>query len=242
MRIGAAFLSLLLAGCVGGHGSAQDAARHHKEARAFLHADGERQALRQAAIRRLAAVKEQIEQIAGELRPQLIVTMEAQPNGMVYFQEGRPTMAVSLGMIDLLGDDEDAYAALVGHELAHLYLKHGESRRSRGEKQDGESGLLAFALAVVGIPFGSTLADAASTVVSRSYSRDDEREADRLGLEYMMTAGFNPWGAVRLHEKLDAKGERALVPFLATHPTGAERVEAMRERARTAAPQSRDHR
>lgn len=175
----------------------------------------------------LLATYRKVVQAAGPIAPELLVAEGEAPNAYTFEAEGRPVIAVNLPLLALLGDDPDAVAALLGHELAHVYLRHQTRRQDRIREQENVSGLLGFLLSAAGVPFGATLVDAAATTVERSHSRDDEREADRLGVEFMRRAGFDPQGAVRLQEKLAAGGP-AILPFLATHPSGAERIEAMR--------------
>jgi predicted Zn-dependent protease len=182
------------------------------------------------AAQRLRALIEtfgKVAESAGPLRPELLVAEGDAPNAYALIDEGKSLIAVNLPMLALLGEDRDAMAALLGHELAHLYLRHQAQRRQRADEQDNMSGLMGLVLSVAGVPFGSMLADAVTTTVERGNARDEEREADRLGVDFMRRAGFDPAGAVRLQAKLAAGGE-ALLPFLATHPSGAERVEKMR--------------
>jgi hypothetical protein len=74
-------------------------------------------------------------------------------------------------------------------------------------------------------------------VVSSAYSRDEEREADRLGVDWMAAAGFDPEGALRLHERLLQSGGRGIpIPFLQTHPAGEERIARIRQQIAGLAP------
>jgi predicted Zn-dependent protease len=218
---------LALAGCASERPlhswRAQDLARLGEHGR-----DGDGSAA--AAARRLQLLIETYATVAaaaGSLRPELLVAEGDAPNAYALMDEGRPLIAVNLPMLALLGEDRDAMAALVGHELAHLYLRHQAQRRERASEQDSISGLLGFVLSAAGVPFGALLADSLATTAERGNTRDEEREADRLGVDFMRRAGFDPAGAVRLQEKLAAGGE-ALLPFLATHPSGVERIENMR--------------
>jgi len=183
------------------------------------------------SVRTLLDAKKRVEEAAAGPQAELIVTEGAQPNAFVYYDDGRPTIAANLAMLRLIGDDPDACAALVGHELAHLALRHREKRSARAREHENSAGLLGLALSAVGLPFGILLAEAATTVSERGYTRDDEREADELGLFYMRQAGFDPAGAIRLQQKLADAGGTTLLPFLSTHPSGAERIDAMRRLA-----------
>lgn len=160
--------------------------------------------------------------------PQFLVAEGRQPNAFAFFEAGRPTVVVTVGMFDLLADDEGAWAALLGHEMAHFALRHRERRAERREAAAAGSSLLGFGLTLLGVPFGGLVGNATSTAVERSYDRDEEREADRAGVALMLAAGYPADGAVRLQQALlDAAASTAL-PFFATHPGGRERVEDMR--------------
>ena len=174
-------------------------------------------------------IKERVEKVAGQLRIELMVSDSEEPNGFSMQFHNRNIIAVTAGMINLIGQDADAMASLIGHELAHLYLEHGKQRQSREEDRVVASTILSFALGMVGVPMGP--AELATTAVSNAYSRDEERDADRVGVEYMSQAGFDPCGAARLQEKLAVASSGAMLPFLSTHPGGAERVENMKKLA-----------
>lgn len=161
-------------------------------------------------------------------RPVLLVAEGSAPNAFVIHIRGRPHVVANLGMLALLADDEAAWAALYGHEFAHIQRRHREIRSERKASAQTTSDLIGLALSVAGVPLGDLIADSATTLVERGYSRDEEREADRLGVLAMKRAGYDPAGAIRLQEKLAAAGGGARLPFLSTHPGGEERVAAMR--------------
>ena len=82
----------------------------------------------------------------------------------------------------------------------------------------------------IGSPaFASVAADTSVALVDRAYSRDDEREADRIGLEYMRRAGFAETGAISLQQRLLTLRGGTSIPFLSTHPSGEERIENLRQ-------------
>lgn len=180
-------------------------------------------------VRNMIGIKNRVENAAGQIRIELLISDSEEPNGFSAEIHGKQIIGVTVGMINLIGQDADAMAALIGHELAHLYLEHGKQQQSREEDRVVTSVILGFALGMVGIPMGP--ADLATTAVSRSYSRDDERDADRVGVEYLSQAGFDPCGAVRLQEKLAVASSGSMLAFLNTHPANAERVENMKKLA-----------
>ena len=76
---------------------------------------------------------------------------------------------------------------------------------------------------------GNIVADAAGTLVERSFSRDDERDADRAGLDYARRAGLDARGALRLQQLLRSTQRDASFSFLSTHPSGQERIDSIRQ-------------
>lgn len=147
-----------------------------------------------------------------------------------------PIVGLNLGMIELLGDDRDAYAAVLGHEYAHLTLRHREARMGRESLRLLGTAALAIALGSRGMNHGAAdVANLTTQAISTTFSREEERDADRAGLRYAAAAGFDPYGAVRTWERMSAGGDRS-VPFLSSHPASAERVENMRRLAGELAP------
>jgi len=149
------------------------------------------------------------------------------------------TIACTRGiMLDI--DNEAELASLLGHEVGHVNARHTASRMSTqmiagalagiggavvGAKYGGEWGALAGGLGGAGV--GALLA---------SYSRDDERQADSLGMEYMTRAEYNPEGMARLMEMLNEQHDTepsALEVMFSTHPMSSERLATARKMANT---------
>lgn len=201
-----------------------------EQQRAVTNADGRPTPLIEGAYLRVAwaAAERMLRTMAPPDPPEILITDGVLPNAFAFTQDRRARIVANFGMLRLLGDDAAAWAALWGHELAHLVANHGQTRSERKAFARSASDLIGLALIVAGIPVGDMVADGASTLVERGYSRDEERAADRLGVEAMVRAGFDPAGAVRLQEALASAGAGAPLPFLSTHPGSAERVESMR--------------
>lgn len=181
-------------------------------------------------LQRILATEERIVRAAGDgPKPELVVLASRSVNAFAYVNGTQPTIAFSLGMIHLLSSDEDAWAALLGHELAHLRLDHIRVMKDRRDKAEVTSSVAAAILSVIGMPFASIAADATTALTDRAYSRDDEREADRVGLQYMRQAGFADSGAIKLQQRLLTTRGSAPIPFLSTHPSGEDRIEQLRQ-------------
>jgi len=133
------------------------------------------------------------------------------PGGPIY---------VFRGLLDLLGDDDDALACIIGHEIGHTNARHVAKQISQQ---------LAANIGIAILLRGQTaqnIAGLAADLLSLSFSRDDEYEADRRGLSYAYKAGFDPRGILRFFEKLRSleKKDGGGPEFLRTHPLTRNRV------------------
>ena len=164
-------------------------------------------------LKRLTAVSDRPER---ELRYRVVLVDVPMINALTL---PGGTILVFKGLVDLvknnLGNTDDAWASVLGHECAHAALRHGvgmiqvaSSLSPQGNRAfEGGAGDLSTLLNTV--------------------SRAHEFEADQFGALYSYRAGFNPVTAVALHEKmLAAMGE---IPRGMTHPTHKERIARVRD-------------
>jgi predicted Zn-dependent protease len=165
---------------------------------------------------------------AGGVEADLLIFEEEEPNAFAGSIKSRRSIAINTGMLKLIGGDNDALAALLGHETAHWAKGHVDTGKTRSNTIQGIGTLVGLGLGMAGVPAAGYISGIGADLIEASYSRDDEREADASGLEYVMSAGFDPAGALRLHEKLLQVGGRLRIPFLSTHPSGSERLEYLR--------------
>lgn len=177
----------------------------------------------------LLALKEQ-----SRIDPQLVLIASDTPNAFATARDGAPMVGLTLSMLDRIGEDPDALATTVGHELAHLELKHGEIRKQRAKTAQGISHTIGAILSVAGVPLGGTIADFGVGMVTTAYSRDEEREADILGLRWAVAAGYSACGSARTMRMLQRWDRATPLPFLASHPGDAERIERADQAAREA--------
>lgn len=185
--------------------------------------------VRTSSIRAAITAKNKVEKAAGSLRAQFWIDPEEKPNAYAWFNKSQPAIAFNVGILRILGEDEEAYAALVSHELAHLYLDHNAKKVERDSANKGTSMILGFVLGFAGIPGGGVMTDVATTAMETMYSQDDEQEADALGVRYMLQAGYNSYGVVRFQEKLKGAGADTMLPFLNSHPSGSEHIRGVRQ-------------
>jgi Zn-dependent protease with chaperone function len=181
-------------------------------------------------VRKLVEVKDRISAAANQPAKLLIVS-GIEPNAFATKQNGSPIIAINLAMMKLLEQDYDAYAAIMGHEIAHLTLEHGATRQQREVLRSASSNLLGLVLGRYGVPMAGTISDLSTTVVSRAFSRDDESAADKRGFVYMRDAGFDTQGAIRAWERMASVSRSSALPFLSTHPAPLDRLDDLKRLA-----------
>jgi Zn-dependent protease with chaperone function len=159
------------------------------------------------------------------LHPRMALTAAEGPNAFASRQQIEGLIGLTLPMLRGIGADRDALATTIGHELAHLKLKHGEIRQERSDMAKGVGNVLGSLLTVAGVPLGGLVASLGVGVVTTAYSREEEREADLLGLEWAVAAGYSACGAVRTMALLNASQAGASLPFLSSHPGHDERIQ-----------------
>ncbi|MDQ7032628.1 MAG: M48 family metalloprotease [Desulfonauticus sp.] len=158
-------------------------------------------------------------------------------NSMNAFATLAGYMVVYSGMIVHVDSDSEL-AGVLAHELAHLTQRHVAKNIERSRLIGLGTMLTLLAGIFVG---GNTQAGQALIVGSLAggqtallkYSRDDEREADQIGLNYLLKAGYNPWGMVLIFEKIRRQKwlSGASIPtYMSTHPGIEERINYLKDR------------
>jgi Zn-dependent protease with chaperone function len=131
------------------------------------------------------------------------------------------------GIIEQLNLSDDEIAAIMGHEIAHALREHGRERVSQAMAQNL---VVNVAMAAAG-SYGSVVGAAnqvAYYVLVLPNSRDNESEADAIGLELAARAGYNPMGAITVWQKMiKATKGKSSPEFLSTHPSGETRIEQL---------------
>ena len=175
---------------------------------------------------------------SANIRPTLFLKESSEINaGATFDKDGKPIIIINKPMMDLIKNDPDMAAALLGHETAHLYLHHPGATATT-DTVGSILGLLAgVALEVVaqrklGVTnLGIQGGDLIGTAFSTSFTRDQERDADRQGIIWAKQNGYDPMGAVRLFQVLENKNGNNLIPFFQSHPNPSERIENARQMA-----------
>ncbi len=141
------------------------------------------------------------------------------PGGKVVFYTG----------ILPICDNTDGIAAVMGHEVAHAFAKHGQERMSSGMLQQlggvavavGTSGKSSESQQIWNTAFG-----VGSTLGMLAFSRTHENEADKLGMVFMIMAGYQPEEAVNVWVRMSQRASSGGAPpeFLSTHPSNQTRI------------------
>lgn len=152
-----------------------------------------------------------------------VINAFAIPGGYVYFTRG------ILAYIN----NEAELAGVMGHEIGHVTARHSVSQMTRSEAAQIGLGTASILSPTVGT-FGDA-AGGALGVWFLKFSRDDERQADQLGVEYAAKSGYDPREVSNFFDvlrRLSETSERQSIPaWLATHPDPGQRVTATRAAA-----------
>ncbi|SHH63491.1 M48 family metallopeptidase [Marivita hallyeonensis] len=140
-------------------------------------------------------------------------------------RNGRPILAFNLALIASV-DNADELAFVMGHEAAHHILGH----LGRAQQNAAVGAVILSGLAALGGADAAAVQSAeqiGATLGARTYSKDFELEADRLGTIITARAGYNPVRGAQFFNKIPDPGNR----FLGTHPPNAARMEIVRQTA-----------
>ena len=147
-------------------------------------------------------------------------------------------LGLHLGLIGITSS-QDEVASVLAHELSHVTQRH----ISRMLTQESRQGPLLIAAMILGALAASKSVDAANAVIAGgqaaaaqsqlNFSRDMEREADRVGFGVLTQAGYEPQAFVTMFEKLQQASrlnDNGSFPYLRTHPMTTERIAEMQAR------------
>jgi predicted Zn-dependent protease len=139
-----------------------------------------------------------------------------------YCMPGGRIMVYS-GLMEKLDLSDAELATVLGHEVAHALREHTRERVSRTYAQQL---VVAGAAAATGASEGATnIANMVGQVTFQlPFSREQESEADQIGLELMARAGYDPRAALTLWKKMSAAEQSGTPKFLSTHPAPQERI------------------
>lgn len=131
-------------------------------------------------------------------------------------------IAFFYGILAQLQLSDDEVAAIMGHEMAHALREHA---RERVGKERTRQGVIGLGAALLGLGQTATaVADISTKLYGLTWSRDDETEADLVGMELAARAGYDPAAGVSLWEKMGQVNKKAPPQWMSTHPAGATRI------------------
>ena len=135
-------------------------------------------------------------------------------------------IAFYTGILEQLRLTDDEAAMIMGHEMAHALREHA---RARIAKSQGTSTLLSLGSQLLGLgELGNVAANVGTQLLTLRFSRDDETDADLVGLELAARGGYNPQASVSLWQKMAQAGGGSGGPsFLSTHPSGPQRIQEL---------------
>lgn len=150
------------------------------------------------------------------------------PGGKIMFYSG---------LINTLHLSDDEIAIVMGHEISHALREH-----SREQVSQAIAAQTAIGIGTALLGFGGGSADLASAgydkFIATKFSRTDESEADRIGLELAARAGYDPRAGVSLWQKMirASKGGGRPPEFLSTHPAEENRIQQIQALLPTVMP------
>ena len=141
------------------------------------------------------------------------------------------------GIIDTLKLTDDEIAIVMGHEIAHALREHGRERVGKARLAQG----LTIGASILSQLFGygdlgGQLASGAAQLTMLKFGRDDEVEADLVGMDIAARAGFDPRAGIVLWEKMAAATKGQPPEWLSTHPSHETRIEEIRRNLQPTLP------
>ena len=131
-------------------------------------------------------------------------------------------IAFYTGILDQLKLNDDEVAMVMGHEIAHALREHARERMGKSTATNIGASLLTQLLGLGQI--GQTVTNYGAQLLTLQFSRDNESEADLVGMELAARAGYDPRAGVSLWQKMSAANKGAPPQWLSTHPSGSTRI------------------
>ncbi|HVY42194.1 MAG TPA: M48 family metallopeptidase [Hyphomicrobiaceae bacterium] len=142
-------------------------------------------------------------------------------------------IAFFTGILERLQLTDDEVAMIMGHEIAHALREHARERAAKSSLTNitGRiAGLLLFGQG------GDIIGAAGSNLLTLKFSRDDEREADLVGMELAARGGYNPAAGITLWEKMTAVAKGGPPQWMSTHPSGQSRIQLIKDHLKEVEP------
>ncbi|EGJ10185.1 MULTISPECIES: M48 family metallopeptidase [Rubrivivax] len=131
-------------------------------------------------------------------------------------------IAFYLGILKELQLSDDEVATIMGHEVAHALREHARERMGKTAATRIGAGVLS---ALLGLgQTGDTLLNMGGQLLTLKFSREDESEADIVGMDLAARSGYDPRAGVSLWNKMIQANKNAPPEFMSTHPSGPTRI------------------
>ena len=131
-------------------------------------------------------------------------------------------IAVYTGLLDQLKPTDDELAMVMGHEMSHALLEHAREQMGKAMITQTGASLLSSLFGLGNA--GQQVLGIGTQLLSLRFSREDETQADLLGMELAARAGYDPHAAVSLWRKMEAASKNSPPQWLSTHPSSDTRV------------------
>ena len=187
-----------------------------------------------AQLKRLREIAQKIIPFANEWNPRVSqwkweinligsnqINAYCMPGGKIVFYTG---------IIKTLNLSDDEIAVVMGHEMAHALREHARERMGKSTATQGLArlgGLLASSWLGIDPNLADAVAQGGANLLTLKFGREDESEADLVGMELAARAGFDPRAGVTLWQKLAAANKGAPPQWLSTHPSSSSRISDM---------------
>lgn len=193
-------------------------------------------------LNRDPAVNERVRRITGRLVAQAIkyrpetakwqwtLNVIDDPGTVNAFAMAGGKMAVYTGLLEQVKPTDDELAEVIGHEIGHALSAHTAEKMSVALATDVAVTAVAVASDNHEVALTGT-ALAAALAVQLPNSRQAEREADRIGIELAAKAGYDPYAAITLWQKMDRLGGSRQPQWLSTHPSPEDRMQKLSQLA-----------
>lgn len=131
-------------------------------------------------------------------------------------------IAFYYGILEKLKLSDDEVATIMGHEVAHALREHARERMAKTTATRVGANLLSGLLGLGNV--GDAVLSMGSQLLTLKFGREDESEADLVGMELAARAGYNPAAGVSLWQKMGEASKGAPPQWLSTHPAGPSRI------------------
>lgn len=216
----------------------QQAAKQYTELKQKVAKDGKLLPSRHAQVKRVRRIARQIIPEAVHWNPRATdwnweVNVIDAPQINAFCMPGGK-IAVFSGIIEKLKLTDDELAMVIGHEIAHALREHAR-------KQAGQGTAVNLGMSVASQIFelgqiSQQVMGAGAQLGMLKFSRDDENDADLVGMDIAARAGYNPRASISLWQKMMKAGGGAPPEWLSTHPSGDNRIAKLKKHLPEALP------